>query len=74
MATIPLHTREEIETPDDTILMTRYRVAGGWLYHAHPCDSRKGPYAALCFVPDAPTYTEQNGPRSLYENIFGRTA
>ena len=47
-----LHKREEVETSDAEMPLTRYRVANGWLYHAHPDDSRHGQYAALCFVPD----------------------
>ena len=53
MTDIKLHTREEVETSDSEMPITRYRVAGGWLYHAHHSDYRNpSQFAALCFVPD----------------------
>jgi len=65
-----LHTREEVETSDAAMPISRYRVPGGWLYHAHPDDARNGGYAALCFVPD----TEEVADARLYEGIFGKVA
>jgi len=47
-----LHKREEVETSDASMPISRYRVVGGYLYHAHADDSRNGQFAALCFVPD----------------------
>ena len=49
-----LHKREEVATSDATMPLSRYRVDGGWLYHAHPDAPRNGQFAALCFVPDEP--------------------
>lgn len=50
----PLHHREAIPTADGRNPIDRYRVAGGWLYHAYSVELRNGANGALCFVPDVP--------------------
>ena len=54
-ATELLHQREEVATSDADHPISRYRVPGGWLYHALTLDEPRGVIVAcaLCFVPDA---------------------
>ena len=51
---IPLHTRETVEPTPANVTIHRYRVAGGWLYHATSYNAATG---TLAFVPDLPEHT-----------------
>lgn len=55
-----LHERENVPTSDATWPIDRYRVPGGWLYHARAValgDGACSMTVALAFVPDPPEPT-----------------
>lgn len=49
---VVLHTRQAVETSDADAPINRYRVPGGWLYHAVTTRGAEAVSVALCFVPD----------------------